>query len=181
VVVGQGGLREAAPMYPADAPSREAAIDAGAGRPAVELVDDLLTAHARLEQAWSAATDRTWVEGLGLRRAGPATLAQFVFLRWREVELHLRDLGPALVPADGGWDDLPPVYADLELADLGRGLAARLPDATTLVLAASGRPSVAYGAGPTRVVVEASPGRLVGWLTDRVADPAWPALTPWGY
>jgi maleylpyruvate isomerase len=180
-VVEQAGRGEVVEMYPAAGGSREAGIEAGAGRPAAELLDDLRSAQRRLEAAWSAATDQTWLSGLGRRRAGPETVARFVFLRWREVELHRRDLGPVLAPTDGAWDALPSTYCDLELADLGATLPTRLPSGVTLVLAPVGRPSRAYGTGDEVALVTAEPGRLVGWLTDRRAEPGWPSLSPWGY
>ena len=139
---------------------------------------DLKAADQQLERAWSTTDENVWITGLGLRRYGPATLAEFVFLRWREVEIHLVDLNlPEL--GSPGWDGLSPAYVDAELQEIARGLAARVPDSTTLVLAPGDRPSRAFGTGHERVVLQSSAATLIAWLMGRVAEPSWPAIRPW--
>jgi maleylpyruvate isomerase len=141
-------------------------------------VTDLIASDESLERAWSATAETVWLGGLGLRRYGPATLAEFVFLRWREVEIHLVDLNlPELGSPD--WDGLSPSYVDVELQELSRSLAARVPESTTIVLAPGDRPSRAYGTGDNRAVIAASPGQILAWLMSRGGDPSWPALRPW--
>jgi len=77
---------------------RDADIEAGAGRPADELVADVRTTIWALEQAWSMHT--RW-DGHG--REGPdreIPVTELPFLRWREVEVHRTDLGLGYEPAD---------------------------------------------------------------------------------
>ncbi|HTY27171.1 MAG TPA: maleylpyruvate isomerase N-terminal domain-containing protein [Mycobacterium sp.] len=185
-VVEAAGRDEVVPMYPGGEDERATDIDAGAGRTAAELVTDLLAADQRLEAAWRAASHETWTQGLGLRAAGPTTVSDFVFLRWREVEVHLADLGirdPEASAPDASaldtWDALPPVYLDGEWARITASLADRLPSDLTVVLVPGDRPSRAYGRGAHIRHVHGTAGRLLAWLLDRGGDPSWPTLAPW--
>jgi maleylpyruvate isomerase len=77
---------------------RDAEIEAGAARPAGELVADVRATIWSLEQAWSGQT--CWD---GMSREGPdreMPVSQLVFARWREVEVHRTDLGLGYEPAD---------------------------------------------------------------------------------
>ncbi len=167
---------ELSPMYPGGPAQRDGAIAAGQGRPAAELVADLKAAQRRLEDAWAAMSDELWATGLGLRRTGPGTLADFVFSRWREVEVHTVDLD---LPGGPDWDGLSPAYVDLEWQELLAHLDERLPEGVTLLLVPGDRPSRAFGRGDERVVVRARPGRILAWLLGRGGDPSWPELRPW--
>ncbi len=185
-VLEQAGRGETVPMYPGGPAQRDAAIQQGAGRGAADLVTDVLAADQRLEQAWTDASHETWAEGLGLRTAGPTTVSDFVFLRWREVEVHHADLDSSgLADVDEGavdpWDVLPSTYLDHEWTEMTAGLAGRLPDDVTAVLVPGDRPSRAFGAGRQLVAVHGTAGRLVAWMMDRRTDPSWPALRPWSY
>ena len=84
-VVEAAGRGECVPMYPGGEDERTEDIDAGAARSPGELVSDVMSADAALERAWAAASHETWTQGLGVRNAGPTTVSDFVFLRWREV------------------------------------------------------------------------------------------------
>jgi maleylpyruvate isomerase len=171
---------ELVPMYPGGREQREGAIAAGQGRPAADLVTDVRAAHERLERAWATTSDELWATGLGLRSGGYATLPDFVFSRWREVEVHSIDLG--LVDRGGPeWDELPPIYLDREWQVTLNALPPRVPDELTLLLVPGDRPSHAVGNGDQRVIVRATPGRLLGWLMGRGGDPTWPVLRPWVY
>ena len=166
-------------QYPGGREERERGITEGFARPATELTADVIESHRRLEAAWAATEEETWATGLGLRRNGPATIADCAFLRWREVEVHLVDLGlPELGCPD--WDRITPEYLDgewqLTLAELGP----RVPEDVTLVLVPGDRPSRAFGIGDRRVLVRAPAARILGWLLGRGGDPSWPALRPWG-
>ena len=96
-------------------------------------MSDVLTSHRRLEEAWVAASHEVWAEGLGVRNAGRTTVSDFVFLRWREAEVHAADLGMTDPdePGSDPWDLLPQTYLDHELAEMTAGLAPRLPDGIT--------------------------------------------------
>ena len=169
---------EMSPMYPGGAAQRDGAIEAGQGRPAAELVADLQAAIQRLEQAWATTSQEVWETGLGHRVNAPAALADFVFTRWREVEVHLVDLG---FTDRGGpdWDGLSAGYVDQEWQTLLVGLPDRVPPEITLILVPGDRPSRAFGKGAERAVVRAPSRRLLAWLFGRGGDPSWPALRPW--
>src|SRR5215212_5043060 len=126
----RGGM---VPQYAGGPEERTRAIEAGWQRPAAAIVEDLLAAHRRLEAAWAATDAETWATGCGLRRQGPTTLADLVFYRWQEVEIHLVDLGLA---ERGGptWDDLSDGYVDLEWRNTLDALPPRVPPAITLLL-----------------------------------------------
>jgi maleylpyruvate isomerase len=182
-VVEAAGRGETVPMYPGGAAERSEDIDAGADRPAADLLADLLVADQRLESLWRAASHETWTQGLGVRNAGPTTVSDFVFLRWREVEVHLGDLGlhDPDAPEQDTWDVLPPAYLDEEWTRMTEHLAARLPEGLTVVLVPGDRPSRAHGRGEHVQHVHGTAGRLLAWLMDRGADPAWPTLASWDY
>lgn len=118
----EGAARgEVVDQYPGGAPARAAAIEAGAGRPAAELLADIDASHRRLDAAVTAMTAETWDNesrdvGGGLRPAHDMPRR-----RWREVEVHHVDLGLGYEPAD--W---PPAFVERllpeALADVGRRL-----------------------------------------------------------
>ena len=166
-------------MYPGGADERAEDIDAGAGRSPGELVSDVTSADAALERAWTAASHETWTQGLGVRNAGPTTVSDFVFLRWREVEVHMADLG--LNGQVEHWDVLPPAYLDGDWARMTAWLDKRLPADVTAVLVPGDRPSRAYGTGERTVYVHGTAGRLLAWMMDRGGDPSWPTLSSWSY
>ena len=96
-----------APMYPS-VEARTDDIEAGAGRPAVELADDVRSSAARLADslallgaAGPQALDRLLLFGPPQPGADPDTPARALpYARRREVEIHHVDLGLAYGPAD---------------------------------------------------------------------------------
>jgi maleylpyruvate isomerase len=118
----EGSARgEVVDQYPGGAPARAEAIEAGAARPAVDLVADIVATHRRLDAAVAAMTAERWRNetrdvGGDLRPAH-----EMPRRRWREVELHHVDLGLGYEPAD--W---PAVFVERllpeALADVGRRL-----------------------------------------------------------
>lgn len=171
---------EMVPQYAGGPGERARDIEAGWRRPAAALAEDVKASQRALEEAWAAVDAETWATGCGLRRQGPVSLADCVFFRWQETELHLVDLGLA---DRGGptWDDLSDGYLDLEWANTLAALAPRLPDSATLLLVPGDRPSRAVGGGPERHVIRAAPRRILRWLTGRGGEPDWPELGPWFY
>jgi maleylpyruvate isomerase len=90
-------------QYDGGSAGRAAAIEAGAARPAAELVADVAASAADLETAYAEMTDEAWA-GNGLNEDDaiwPCSLMPFH--RWREVELHRADLGLGYTDAD--WPD----------------------------------------------------------------------------
>jgi maleylpyruvate isomerase len=87
-------------MYPGGADERAAAIDAGADRPASELVADHAQASAALDDAWRRMPDDGW-DRLGVTLAfGPTPMRSMVWGRRRELLVHLVDLDVGVGPAD---------------------------------------------------------------------------------
>ncbi len=141
------------------------------------MLADLETAQARLESVWDAMPDEAWTEGIGYRLAGPATMSDLVFVRWREVAVHTIDMGvPGADPA-AQWRALDPDYLEEEWRWSTAGLAKRVPKDHTLVLAPGDRPPRAYGDGSDVIVVRDPVPDVLVWLTGR-ADGAIP-LEPW--
>ncbi len=136
-------------MYPS-AEARDADIEAGAGRPAAEQVDDIRRASWALESSWARLDARGWA-GAGISRIGRMPVATIPWRRQREVEVHRIDLGLPGVEA-AGWD---PAYV---AADLGRRLADWVSDGNEL---------------PAEVAA-AEPWRRLAWLFGRDAGPGLP-------
>ena len=169
-----GGVAD---QYPGGMAQRTADIDAGAVRDAGELVDDLRTAIARLEDAWDATATATWAHGLGRTgNAGERPLDDLVFRRWRETEVHHADLGLSF-----GWADWSEAYVDRELDHTIAVLAPRLPAATALRIEADGIIGawIVEPVAVARLTVRASKHELLAWLLGRHARADWPTLAPW--
>lgn len=103
-------LIDGRPQYPS-VESRNADIEAGAGRGWVELVDDVATSAAALDERWAAITDWTGIT------SGPLPRPRYLLplLRQREVEVHRTDLGLGY-----GFADMPGDYVrrDLRLMEM---------------------------------------------------------------
>ena len=134
---------EVAAQYEGGLQSRAADIEAGAGRPATELVADVRATIYRLEQQWAAMTAEGWSGQGGVLASGLIPVADIPFRRWREVEVHHSDLGL-------GYDieDWPADYVRLELHRSTMQWASRRPMGMTAlppeVLAVSERDRVAW-------------------------------------
>lgn len=175
----QGAQRgEIYPQYPGGTAQREGDIAAGQGRPAAELVADLTSAHQRLEAAWASTSEDVWATGLARTTAALRAVAHTVYLRWREAEVHLVDVGLAEL---GGpdWDGLSAEYVNVEWAEMTAILPRRVPEGMALFLIPGDRPSRVYGSGDNVVKVEASAPHILQYLLGRGGDPAWPALPSW--
>jgi maleylpyruvate isomerase len=171
ITSAQRGLVE--PQY-ADPATRVRGIEEGHARPARVQIEDVRRSNRELETAWAATGADIWESGMGLRFNGPCTIAEFVFLRWREVEAHVVDFGLRLT-----WDDLSAGYLDAEWEVTTARLAARVPDDVTLVVAPGDRPARAYGKGQHVTVVRASSRTTLAWLMGRGGEPGWPTLGSW--
>ncbi len=177
--MAEGAQRgDIAPMYPGGMAQRESDIATGQGRPAAELLADLTAAHQRLERAWSSTTDEVWTIGLSRTFGGIRSIAFTVSMRWREVEVHLADLGLTELGSPD-WDGLSSAYVDTEWIEMTAGLARRVPEGMAILLIPGDRPSRVYGTGDQLVQVRARPGRILQWLMGRGGQPDWPQLSPW--
>ena len=115
---------EAVTQYAGGHEERVANIEAGAARPAAELIADVASSAAAVDAAWAEMTPQAWA-GHGLNAAGEIwPCAAMPLHRWREVELHHVDLGLGYLPAD--W---PAAYVDRELAISLRLMPERLDSA----------------------------------------------------
>jgi maleylpyruvate isomerase len=108
---------EVSEMYPAlghasGAERRQADIEAGAGRTAAALVDDVRISAARLELAFDALSDDAW-QGQGSAVFGPIAVVDIPQRRWTEVEVHHADLGLGY-----SWADWPAEFVRVEIQRL---------------------------------------------------------------
>jgi maleylpyruvate isomerase len=108
-------------QYEGGPPARERAIEAGARRPADELLRDLQASDDALDALCGSLPEAVW-DRPALVGSGAQVEAPFlVFARWREVEVHHVDLGLGYQPSD--W---PIEYVERELPFL----LAKLPERT---------------------------------------------------
>lgn len=78
-------------QYPGGQRQRDGDIEAGAVRPADELVGDLRRSIWRLEASWASCPADAW-SGRGRIGGVDVAIADLPFRRWREVEVHSVDL-----------------------------------------------------------------------------------------
>jgi maleylpyruvate isomerase len=169
-------------QYPGGAAQRESEIEAGAGRSATVLFDDVRRADDVLATAYEGVDDETW-RGEALRWGTEAwPVLDLPFLRWREVAVHAVDLGLPGVGTDIWADD----YVDHELRRQIAALASRLPGPMAVRVAPSdaSRSTVVMHVGDGDphgfVTVVGTTRELLAWTIGRSAgEPLWPALTPW--
>jgi len=176
----EGAIRgESVAQYPGGPAERERGIQAGFARPATDLIADVKASHRLLEAAWAATTAEVWEVGVGTRRRGLTTIADSVWQRWREVEVHSIDMNLGDVGGPG-WDDVSSGYLDVEWDATVADLPARVPDGVTVLLVPGDRPSRTAGSGDQVAIVRGEPRRILAWLVGREDDPSWPLLGPWG-
>lgn len=120
--------RRQVPQYEGGAEGRAAGIEAGAGRPAAELLADLRDACGAVDDLLPVVADEVWEREV-LAGNGPTTVpaARLVYARWREVEVHHVDLGRGYRPAD--W---PPELVQRMLPELLETLPGRADPAALL-------------------------------------------------
>ncbi|WP_329179928.1 maleylpyruvate isomerase family mycothiol-dependent enzyme [Streptomyces sp. NBC_01477] len=175
---------EETPMY-ADAATRDRDIEAGAGRPPAEQLDDLRDSAGRLAAALAALPPAAWASQVAMRSGRVIAAAEIPWLRLTEVRLHHVDL-------DAGHtaDDLPAAFADRELAWVVDRLAAhegvapvRLRDTgsgTSWDLGAAAEPELTVS-GPARALLAWVSGRGKGdGLDVSPAGHPLPVLPPLG-
>ena len=173
----EGALRgEIVHQYPGGNDQRAADIEAGAQRPAEELVADAVTSAARLEEVWAATPDDVWRTGWGRVVSGDWPLAELPFRRWREVEIHHVDLGLAY-----GVGDWPDEYVEVELARSIAGLPARLGAGPGVDIRATdtGERWMVAGDGSPEWRVTGERRILLAWIVGRGGGDGFPALGPW--
>ena len=113
-------------QYPDGLAPAQAAVEAGASRPAAELRVELSRSFALLEAAWTRLEEQHW-DRLGICVPGPRSMAEIVLRHLRDVEVHHVDLDIGYEPAD--W---PAFFVEAELAKRLPALADRAPHALLL-------------------------------------------------
>jgi maleylpyruvate isomerase len=155
------------PQY-ASREGREADIEAGAGRPAAELVADLTAASQRLAEAVADMPPAAWANVVRWTSGPEAPAARVMWSRLREVEVHHVDLDAGYAPVD--WPEgftvrmLRALARDFGEREDGPRLLVRSPEiGHDLPIGPAG--SMVDGAGPA---VVAGPGAaVVAWLIGR--------------
>ena len=142
------------PAY-ASPQARADGIEAGAGRPLAEQIQDVRVAHERFADAAAAMTAEAWTFHLPPTGRSAAAVP---WARLREVEVHHVDLGAAYTPAD--WSEAFALRLLREIAG---------DSAFPVVLRPYGidHPLVLGGAGDTAPVVAGPTRALAAWLSGR--------------
>ena len=99
----EGAARgEVRDQYPGGLEQRRADIEAGAGRPAVELVAEVRASSAAVERVMRELPDAAWNAPSRTARGVVEPSRDAVLSRWREVVVHHGDLGLGPVPIPPG-------------------------------------------------------------------------------
>jgi maleylpyruvate isomerase len=161
------------PMY-CDAAQRVDDIEAGAGRPVPEILADLATSTARLDDRISHLPADAWPATVTTAQGRHIAASTVPWLRVREVWIHAIDLGTGI-----GFEDLPHALALRLLGEVTGSFKTRPCPAVTV------RPTDAdtrfttrldeSDAGPTATGTTAE---LLRWATGR-GGPDLPTLPVW--
>ena len=109
----RGELRD---QYPGGLEQRRADVEAGAGRPASELVSDVARSSTGGARVMTSLPDAAWDAPSRTSMGTEEPARDAVLARWREVVVHHGDLGLAPVPLP---PDLVAVWLPRELPGLG--------------------------------------------------------------
>jgi maleylpyruvate isomerase len=167
---------EVGEFYPGGRAARDAEIEAGRGRPALELEGRLREASEQAMASLLAAPDEVWTAP-AVHPIGEMPVGTMVVARLREVEVHHVDLDVGYSPAH--W---PTEWVIEEMDRSMLDLPSRLPPGLAVVLAATDTDQH-WVAGSGEAVELAGPTwELFAWVTGRastVAGKEAPALSPW--
>jgi len=111
---------EVVDQYVGGAEGRAAEIDAGADRPADDIAADVADWAHRLDAAFAAVPADCWGRPVRTVEGDEHPVGMLPLRRWREVEVHLVDLGLGFTPED--WS---PGLVERILPGLVAGLAGR--------------------------------------------------------
>jgi maleylpyruvate isomerase len=143
-------------QYEGGTPGRAAEIEAGAGRPAHEIAEDVRATCAAVDHAWRNLAVDAW-PGRSRDASGQVRrLFELPSRRWQEVEVHLVDLGLGFTPLD--W---PETFVVEWLPRTRERLWAQLPDAA-------------------RTFDFGTPTAELAWLYGRAAVDGLGAAPAWG-
>jgi maleylpyruvate isomerase len=164
------------PAYPSPA-ARADGIEAGAGRPLREQIEDIRTAHERFADAAAAMPAEAWTFHLPPTGLSAAAVP---WARLREVEVHHVDLGAGYTPSD--WSD---AFALRLLREINSGATADTP---AMILRPHGLDHpLTVGTAETPPVISGPTRALAAWLAGRgdgadltvSPDGALPAVPRW--
>ncbi|HKR48504.1 MAG TPA: maleylpyruvate isomerase family mycothiol-dependent enzyme [Pseudonocardiaceae bacterium] len=147
------------PMYPS-LQARAADIEAGAGRPQAEQLNDLRSTGAAFATATQQLSPEHWAATVR-HRHGLVSASTVPWMRVREVWLHLVDLDAGVE-----LDVLPEDIATALVRDVAGWMETRVP--TRIELRIPGTEPVTFGPeNSARVPVSGPVQELAGWLTGR--------------
>ena len=152
---------EESEQYPGGKPVRDAAIEEGARRSAVELVADVRVTIYALEAAWASATTTTWA-GHGIKSHSDGSrvpIPTLVLMRWCETEVHHADLDLGF-----GWRDWDPLFVRYDLDRQVMAWRARKPMGMTVL---------------PDSVQRLPPHERLAWLYNRVTVDGVPSSDPY--
>lgn len=162
--------------------ARDAGIEAGRGRSAAEVADDLRAAIDRLEQAWETLPPEAWAVVGFSATGGPEPVAGAPAARLREVEIHHADLGLGFT-----FEDWEATFVAEELDRWMPGLGGRLPSGVgaSVLATDTGRTWTTEGPDGTGgrgevLRVEAPSPAILAWLIGRNTK-GFPGLGPWDW
>ncbi|MGH3882478.1 MAG: maleylpyruvate isomerase family mycothiol-dependent enzyme [Pseudonocardiaceae bacterium] len=165
------------PMYPS-IQARAADIEAGAGRPQADQLDDLRSTAAAFAAAAQELSPKHWEATVGTRH-GPIPASTVPWMRVREVWLHLVDLNVGIE-----LDVLPGDIATALVRDVAGWMETRVPVRIEVQL--PGGEPVTFGPATSAPVPVSGPiQELAGWLTGRspgdrlIAPEGLPELPRW--
>ena len=170
---------EETPMY-RSREAREADIEAGAGRPAGEIVADVIGSAEQFALAVAAFPADRWSAEIRTSAGGPVTADVIPAQRLAEVELHHHDLG-----VDAGLALLGPDQQAALLAAVLRSYARTRQVDGVRIVADGAEPIPLGGPTPRVTTVVGSAGALAAWLAGRsdgadlLCDGPLPDLPPW--
>ncbi len=148
------------PMYPS-VQARAADIEAGAGRPLTDQFDDLCRTAAAFAARAAELSAQHWQAVVRNMQNPPGPASEVVWMRVREVWLHLVDLD-----AGAELDVLPEDIATALMRDVAGEMSSRVSARITLQV--PGGEQVALGpADGSRISVSGPVQELTGWLTGR--------------
>ena len=143
-------------QYPGGHRGREAEIDAGASRPAEDIIDDVRQSAVGLDDSWRRTPDTAW-SGVSRDVSGrERQLRELPARRWQEVEVHIVDLDIGVSHRD--WSD--------------EFVAAWLPRTREQI-------GAKLAAGVALPHLD-DPRDELAWLYGRLQRDDLPALPPWG-
>jgi maleylpyruvate isomerase len=129
-------------MYGGSVEARNADIEAGARRPAADLVDDVQRTSSRLHEQLRALAEPDWDRKVRHLRGGLLGIEDVVLMRWQEVEIHHVDLGLGYHPED--W---PGEFVEVNLPRQLQRLPERAPEVRPPELPAYAVLAWLYGRG----------------------------------